>query len=1087
MKNTKFLVLFAAIFAFFEIFAAETPDSETPDSENPDAEVSDAETSDAETSDAEVPDSDSDSETPPAVDNMGHMIGGKPADSWEDGGQDFFVMFNSNVDNKIKLYGETAENPQGDTCVDSSSFTLDSFHIPDDAIIEKAYLIWMGAVDPSKLNMPTDNKVHLAFTQTADKNVEYAADIEAPAAKKLTDAPSFDFEGIRYHYPVTLGCSETEEGHTEPDFEIGYFTYRVDVTDFFNQIYEINKAAEHQEGTGEFYGTYTFSDLDCTDHDAYKCQTTMVSAWSLFFIYRSKHIKPKKIYFYNGLSFVYGEKSDAEVSGFEFGQYPTVRVTTMIAEGDPGLSKKGLPDEEITLLGEQGGKPYKLKNKCNDFASDGHIEVYNSISSIVNWDPNAESDNQIRCVSGLNDEGVNYGIDVDTFLLDSEKEINLQEHLQHVEDPNNPDKQDSITISLSVNQDAIFTNFMVLSLDIKGSSFDIPEEPEKYSCSCPATDGNAQEYYCPYVNTSKEFYYLVKVQNWGGEETGKVTISDELDSQLDYVPGTTEYATKFNDSGDGTDWTVIPDKDGGKFPLSGSGYQLAEKMQTCREEGTKKVCSDKILVRYRVKPKKGIAKNYVFTNIAVLQDSKSETPYKTNTSYPLKLKPVNCVPDAQCSSPTPEMCGGVRDEKECTEDKDCPNGYTCKNSKCEDNLDLVCSGAKAEIAIGQNSPQSDNSTIIMKDNGGRPLVVGQFTVQATDCEEGKYINFDDLRVHFDTKNDANFEFSEYELIYDANGNGTYDEDIDTIVSDASATEENNKYVYFHLLTSEKKFKGKDLNNFIVRVKVNYKGENITSGTSFQFLLESGEVATINGKADSTLVTEKNETQLKFAKFFLEPTGDYFIATIGPNDPPVPPIAQINNNIPVMQIRTKSIGMENSIDRIRIKVPNTAVKFGDKNGITGISVWVDTNNDGKGDQKVAEKTSFKAGEANLITFEKEDFTETIKYAKDEEKYIVINVDFNMAKAEPAMVGKIIVSNFKLSNSSATVYDGNPINSKTFTYACKDGDQNCQQQSDSKSGGCAVLEVESNNTNLIVIAAVLSVAAMLGFALLRKKLF
>ena len=676
MKNMKFLSFLAVILAFFVIFAEETSDSEVQDPENQ-----------------------------PAEDNMGHMIGGIPAMSWEDGGQDFFVMFNSNIDNKIKIYGEKAENPQGDTCLESSSFTLDSFHIPDDAIIEKAYLIWMGAVDPSKLNEPTDNKVRLAFTQTADKNVEYAADIEAPAAKKLTDAPSFDFEGIRYHNAVTLGCSETEEGRAENDFEIGYFTYRVDVTDFFNQIYEINKIAEHQEGTGEFYGTYTFSGLDCTDHDAYKCNTTMVSAWSLFFIYRSKHIKPKKIYFYNGLSFVYGEVATAKVSGFEFGQYPTVRVTTMIAEGEPSLVSMSLPDEGITLLGEHGGKPYKLKNKCNDFVSDGNIEVYNSISSIVNWDSDAGGDNQIKCVSGLDDEGVNYGVDVDTFLLDSEKEVNLQEHLQHVEDPNNPDKQDSITISLSVNQDAIFTNFMVLSLDIKGSSFDIPGETEKYSCSCPAADESAEDYYCPYVNTSKGFYYLVKVQNWGGDETGKVTISDELDPQLDYIPETTEYATKFNDNGDGTDWTVIPDKEGGKFPLSGSGFKLSDKMKTC----SRGACPEKILVRYKVRPKEGISNNYVFTNIAVLQDSKSDTPYKTNTSYPLKLKPVKCVPDAQCSSPTPEMCGGVRTDDGDTAD----SGQDTANT---DSADAGQDTANTDPAdSGHDSADTDSA-----DSGSKP-------------------------------------------------------------------------------------------------------------------------------------------------------------------------------------------------------------------------------------------------------------------------------------------------------------------------------------------------------------------------------
>ena len=1072
MKNTKSSVLFLIIFSFFAVFAQETPDTEVSDQDTPDQEVSDQ----------DVPEDEG-----PVKENTGNMIGGDPAESWEDGGQDFFVMFNSNIDNKIKLAVEDDSNPQGDTCVDSSSFTLNKFHIPEDAIIEKAYLIWMGAVDPEKLNQPTDNKVHLAFKQTADSNVEHAADIiagEEGKGKKLTDAPSFEFEGIRYPYNVTLGCSENEEGYNQNDFEIGYFTYRVDVTDFFQKIYEANKSAEHQEGTGEYYGTYTFSDLDCTDHDAYKCQTTMVSAWSIFFIYRSKHIKPKKIYFYNGLSFVYGTQSVAKVSGFEFGQYPTVRITTMIAEGDPDLFKSSLPDEGITILGENGGKPYKLKNKCNDFAKGGYIEIYNSVSSIVNWDPNAEGDDLIQCVSGLEDETINYGIDVDTFLLDSEKEINLQEHLTHVEDPNNPDKKDSIDVTLSVNQDAIFTNFMVLSLDIKGSSFDIPDEDEKYSCSCPAAE-EAEYYYCPYVNNSKEFYYLVKVQNWGGEETGDVTISDELDSSLDYVPGTTEYATKFNSKGDGTDWTVIPDKDG-KFPLSGSGAKLAEKMQACREEAGKKICQDKILVRYKVRPKKGIPKNYVFSNIAVLKDSKSKDDkgYKTNSSYPLKLKPVTCVPDAQCSSPTPEMCGGVREERECGEGlPECAQGFVCQDSKCIDDPSLMCNNAAVEVAIGKNSPQSDNSTIITKDNDGKPLVVGQFTLQALNCEDGKFFNFEDLRVHFDTKSDSNFEFSGYELIYDADGNGSYDETVDSIVSDPSATSPNTNYIYFHLDAKQKKFLGKTLNHFIVRMKVNYKGTDITSGTSFNFFLENG-AATVSSSGNATM----GDSELTFARFYLEPTGDYFIATIGPNDPAVPAISEMNNNIFVMQLRTKSLTSENEINRIRIKVPNSAVKFGEKNGITGISLWIDTNNDGKGNIKIAEKTSFKAGEAGLIAFEKSDFKEPIKYAANEEKYLVIKVDFNMAKAEPPMIGKIIVSNIKLSaDSSSTVYDGQAINSKSYVYACQEGDLNCQQQSSSKSGGCAVLEVESNNTNLIVVAAVLSAVAMLGFALLRKKLF
>ena len=1014
----------------------------------------------------------------------GNMIGGDPAESWEDGGQDFFVMFNSNIDNLIKLAGEN-ENPQGDTCVDSSSFTLDSFHIPDDAIIEKAYLIWMGAVDPTKLDEPTDNEVKLHFQQTADKNVEHEAIIKSgEVGKKLTDAPSFGFEGIKYPETVYLGCSETTEYETTQEMDLGYFTYRVDITDFFDKIYEINKAADHQEGTGEYYGTYTFSDLECTNHDAYRCQTTMVSAWSVFFIYRSKNIRPKKIYFYNGLSHVYGAESIVNVSGFELPLYPTVRVTTMIAEGDPSLTDSKLPEEKISLLGEkmEDGEydgEYNLRNKCNDFSQVGgvsHIEVYNSVSSIVNWDPNADADNLIKCVSGPNDEGVNYGVDVDTFLLDSGNTAILQDYIKK--------GQKSMDLRLSVNQDAIFTNFMVLSVDIKGSSFDIPEEDEKYFCACPAAGNNGvKDYYCPKVNLNKEFYYLVKVQNWGEDETGKVTISDELDKELEYIPGTTEYATQFNSKGDGTDWTVIPDKDGGKFPLSENGFKLADTMKTC----TSSSCPNKFLIRYKVKPKDGISKNYVFSNIAVIKDSNSDTPYKTNLSYPLKLKPGSCVPDAQCSSPTPEMCGGVRENKECGEGlPDCPIGYECEKGKCVDKPELMCTDAAVELAIGKNSPQSPDSPIIIpKDNGGKPLVLGQFTLQASNCDDEKVFNFNDLRLHFNTKSDTKFKFSDFELIYDADGNGIYNEAKDTIVSDPSATTMNSNYVYFSLKQNAKKYVGKSLSYFIVRAKVDYEigeKEEIKTNTTFYFYLENGAaMVSSNGTASVADIPD-----IKFAEFSLEPTGDYFIVTIGQNDPAVPPIAEMNSDIPVLQIRTKSIGKANKIKKFKIKVPNSSVKFGDKNGITGISLWIDKDNDGQGDEKVAEKTKFESGESNSITFE-DGLESKLSYAAGEEKHLVIKVDFNMAKDDPAMSGKIIIPKGGITlKETATVYEL-PVNSKVFTYACQEGDSNCQAVSDSKGGGCAVLEVEADNTNIIFVVSLISAVAMLGFALLRKKLF
>jgi len=619
----------------------------------------------------------------------GTMIGGEPHESWEDGGQDFFVMFNSNIDNKLVLFGEDPDNPQGDTCIEESSFTLDKFHVPEDAIIEKAYLVWMGAVDPSKLSDPTDNSVKLKFIQTADSApVIYEQAVTAGETGKLLSAQnSFDFESLYFMDDVENGCTETAGGSIVKDQYLGYFTYRVDITSFFKEIQKMNSEAEKQE-EGQYFGTYVFSDLDCTAHDYYRCKTTMVSAWAVFFVYRSKNIRPKKLYLYNGLAFVQGDKSIATVSGFELPKNPAVRLTTMIAEGDPSLIEPSLPPEGIFLQGEGATSRFRLFNECNPLMGT-YVEVFNSVSSVVNWNPDATD--KIKCISGPDDEWMNYGIDVDTFLLDSEKNINLQEHLKK--------GNTSMEISLSVNQDAIFTNFMVLSVDNKGANFDIPPEAadisksklnfpldrEKHFCACPSTDsGKIPDYYCQTVNSRRDFYYFVKVQNWGDEDADDVVVSDELDKNLEYIPGTTSMATVYDASKDKyTDWTVIPDKSGGVFPLSGAGHKVAAKMRPCNQSNW--TCQDTVLIRYKVKPKPGIAKNYTFVNMAYIKDKKSDEAYKTNLSYPLKLNPTTCEVDTTCPEATEEMCGGA--PYPCgPEDIPCDDSDNIENDDDDDNI-----------------------------------------------------------------------------------------------------------------------------------------------------------------------------------------------------------------------------------------------------------------------------------------------------------------------------------------------------------------------------------------------------------------
>ncbi|HNW83732.1 MAG TPA: hypothetical protein PKG52_12670, partial [bacterium] len=597
---------------------------------------------------------------------IGKMIGGEPVMSWEDGGQDFFVMFNSNIDDQITMLDDDPDNPQGDTCLNESVFTLTDFHIPEDALIEKAYLIWMGAVDPEKLDEPTDNSVKLKFTQSSENPVSYEQVVTVgETGKLLTDENSFEFESLKFTSDVITGCSETESGQVLSDQELGYFTYRTDITDFFVKIYEENAKAEKSEEK-VYYGDYTFSDLDCTEHDFYRCRTTMVSSWAVFLVYRSKNIRPKRVYFYNGLSFVHGDKSVAEVTGFKLPEWPVVYITTMIAEGDSKLSDSNLPPEGILLQGQGSASKFRLNNICNPIMGT-FVEVFNSVSSVANWSPDTAESDKIQCVSGVDGKGINFGIDVDSFILDSESNENLQEQLK---------KGDTeMKIEFSVNQDEIFTNFMVVSTDNKfmGTDFNIPPEAsdttkskfnfpydrEKHFCACPSNDdGKEPYYYCETVTSAREFYYFIKVQNWGNEDAEDVVVTDELDPQLEYIPGSTEMATHYVAEMDVyDDWKLIPDKADNVFPLSGTGYKVSSKMVSCDESDW--TCTDTVLIRYKVKPKIGTAKDYVFENMANIKDSSNSDGYNTNDPYPLRLKPAKCVTDTECPSPKPEMCGGT--------------------------------------------------------------------------------------------------------------------------------------------------------------------------------------------------------------------------------------------------------------------------------------------------------------------------------------------------------------------------------------------------------------------------------------------
>ncbi len=1016
----------------------------------------------------------------------GTMPGGEPSIKFEDGGLDFFTMFNSLLDDKVTLYGETADNPQGDTCLDSSSFTLNDKHVPNDAIVEKAYLVWMGAVDPSKLDEPTDNEVTLSFDNGLDgdasdpnsKHVVLSTSVKAgDTGKLLTDTPSFDFEGIRFQDDVEVGCSETSDGSTI-QAEIGYFTYRVDVTDFMKQVQEesikkgVTEGEDKKEGDA-LYGKYTVGDLDCTDHDYYKCRTTMVSAWSLILVYRSGQIRAKKLYFYNGLSYVQGARSKAEVSGFVLPSNPIVRQTLMVAEGDPALEiNPAMPKEGVLLKGEDATAPYNLYNKCNP-KNGLDYEVYNSNSSIINWNPDAPEDELITCVTGgVGDQ--KYGIDVDTFLLDSEKNINLKEHLAR--------GNTTMDITLSVNQDAIITNFLVLSVDTKSPGWDVPPEAkiypfpddrEKQWCACKNVSGKDTEYFC---FGERPFYYMIKVENWGTNKAEDVWVSDEL-KDMDYIPGSTEMATHYNAQKKYyDDWTPIADKAGAsdneKFPLSGKGIKVADSMDVC--DINTWTCKDSRLIRFLVKPKSGLPKQAVLGNIAVISD-KSGVKYKTNNSWPIPLGGTDCVGLETCSVPSKEKCGGIKDDR-CKSNDDCDPGLTCNaDGNCVMGDD-VCQGSIVKFAAGQNTPSSDSKHIVYKDNGNKFLTVGQLTLTNDTCSKNKNFFFKALFVKF-SKTDEQIEFPEQQLVYDANANGKYDVGTDKIVVPPSSSIKESTGFRMLLDKDKMAYSGEAVHHFLIMTKINYRGDAVGRKSEFHCTIEGS--SNFSGEDRGGDVTFEGSA-ISFATFMLEPEGNYFLVSLGEHDAAVPQTAdewkgdEKYNEIPVMQLWTKfnnDHGATNELKSLRVKLAaGSSVIPGED--ITSMSLYLDMDGDGNGDILVSHLSDFTSG----MWFQQ--FVSPVKYNANDVKYVVLTAHFkDMGEGKRA---SFLISDRSITLTTQTTTIGLPVKSKEFS--CK-GDT-CPKASGGGGGGCSPLVVDSAKKGWFGLAFLLFALSSLFFV--RRRL-
>lgn len=530
---------------------------------------------------------------------------------WEEGAHDYFVMFKSLLADDKTCLGEILIEP----------YYLDASLVPSDAYVEKAFLIWTGEQPADKIDEIADNSVKLKFR--SEGGLPEKAKNVFSDGHKVANPQGFEFDAF-----------------TDPEKpDISYFTYRVDITDFFKEIHESGRTAGIEYDGYSLYGEYKVSGLNCSDGE------NTVSNWAIILIYSSEEVSPKTIYIYDGFRQYRNETAETFVKGFELWEDPEIKLTLLSSGGKPAENQNNENSlESFAVRGENRTDWIFLNDDCNP-----ETDVFNSISSVYGW-----ADREPECIGGTpgksDSENIEYSMDVDTFVMNSASDGTYAAHFNK--------GGTGIGIKTGADDQEVITNTMIVAIKTPKltSEFDVAALVACTPANIPVDPLIPENKWC---YSDLEYTIAVKIQIWAQIPWKDISIKMELPHFMEYIPDSTEYSNEFKMIKGypvAEKWFQINDLNGGKFPLL-NGAKTVDTLEPCSKNSDSYSCNNALFLRFRVKIKDTTPKNEVFELKASIKSADCPE-FFTNLGIPLRLK----YTDAGCVKKQEEVdlsaCGG---------------------------------------------------------------------------------------------------------------------------------------------------------------------------------------------------------------------------------------------------------------------------------------------------------------------------------------------------------------------------------------------------------------------------------------------